>query len=128
MSQSHQNISASKRRILADLQTSRLQLSHHLHRTAQHLTPQAIVSRSIQKHRILWITGATLAGIAIVKLVFSGKTPKNMRDTTQNSAKTSGILALLASPFLGMARKAIFQQLSSTLPDLLKNIFPKSKL
>ncbi len=92
-----------KEQALQDLEAARVSLAHHATLVAEEWSPRAVIARSIGKHRALWIGGAALAGLALVKFVW----PNNQRDNLTATAKNRGLLALLLSPLLAMGRKSI---------------------
>ncbi|MFN0075057.1 MAG: hypothetical protein ACKVY0_01150 [Prosthecobacter sp.] len=92
-----------KEQALQDLEAARASLAHHATLAVEEWSPHALVARSIEKHRALWMGGAALAGLALIKLVW----PNNRRDNLVATAKNRGLLALLLSPLLALGRKSI---------------------
>ncbi|MGV3661201.1 MAG: hypothetical protein ACO1TE_13525 [Prosthecobacter sp.] len=96
-----------KQQALQDLEVARAALAHHAALAAKDWNPKAMISHSIERHRMLWIGGAALAGLAAVRLFFfSGGGANYRRDNLGPSAKKSGLLALLLTPLLAYGRKA----------------------
>lgn len=96
-----------KQQALKDLEGARAALAHHAGLAAKDWSPKAMISHSFQQHRMLWIGGAALAGLAAVRLLFiSGSGANYRRDNLGASAKRSGLLALLLTPLLAYGRKA----------------------
>ena len=97
-----------KQQALQDLEAARGALAHHASLAAKEWSPRAVITHSIQQHRVVWITGAAVAGLLAVRLIFSGGS-NNRRDNFEPSAKKSGLLALLLTPLLAYGRKAALQ-------------------
>lgn len=96
-----------KQQVLRDLEAARAALGHHASLAAKDWSPKAMISHSIQRHRLFWIGGAALAGLAAVRLLFISSSGANYRrDNLGPSAKKSGLLALLLTPLLAYGRKA----------------------
>lgn len=94
-----------KQQVLRELETARASLAHHATMAAQEWSPKAMISHSIQRHRGLWLGGAALVGLAVVRLFFSGGS-NSRRDNSGASATKGGLLALLLTPLLAYGRKA----------------------
>jgi len=94
-----------KQRVLRDLEVARASLAHHATQAAEEWTPRALISRSFEKHRSLWIGGMALAGLALTQLFRSG----GRRENFSTAAKNSGLFALLLGPFLALGRKALLE-------------------
>ena len=94
-----------KQRVLRDLEAARASLANHATQAAEEWTPRALMSRSFEKHRSLWIGGMALAGLALTQLLRSGGRRENFTAT----AKNSGLVALLLGPFLALGRKTLIE-------------------
>jgi hypothetical protein len=105
-----------KEQALQDLEAARASLAHHATLAAEEWTPRALITRSIEKHRALWIGGAALAGLALVKFAW----PNNQRDNFTTTAKNRGLVALLLSPLLALGRKSILNYGAQWFESYLK--------
>jgi hypothetical protein len=92
-----------KQRVLRDLEAARASLAHHATQAAEEWTPRALIMRSFEKHRSLWIGGMALAGLALTQLFRSG----GRRENFSVAAKNRGLFALLLGPFLSLGRKTL---------------------
>ncbi|HYF35552.1 MAG TPA: hypothetical protein VD994_09710 [Prosthecobacter sp.] len=88
-----------------DIEVARNALGEHLYQAAAEFNPRNIVSRSVSDHRWLWIGGAMLGGLALVRLLLPSRR-KIERDNNVSSATKSGLIALILAPMLGMVRRA----------------------
>jgi hypothetical protein len=102
-----------KQQAIADLTLARQHLGQQWLAVSELAHPSHLVQQSIKKHRLWWMSGALVCGFLGIRALLPRSKPKNRRDTHTKSAKTNGILALIASPLLGMARKAALSWLSS---------------
>lgn len=107
--------------ILKDLADARSRLGPQWHAAASSLSPSRFLHTSLQKHRLAWAAGAVVTGFLAVRLLLPSSRRKNERDTSGKSAKKSGFLALIASPFFGMARKAVLSFATRQLQLYLQN-------
>lgn len=96
-----------KQQVLRDLELARASLAHHAGLAAREWSPRAMLSQSLERHRMWWIGGAVVAGLAAVKLIFSGS--NNRRDIPGVAAKNRGLLAFLIAPLLAYGRKAAME-------------------
>lgn len=102
-----------KQLAIAELAAARANLGPQWNALAQQARPTHIIQQSVKNHRLWWIGGALVAGFVGIRAILPASNTKNRRDTSAKSAKTSGILALIASPILGMARKATLSWLAT---------------
>lgn len=107
MARQQQKSLTPKQQAVRDLEDARASLAHHATLAADEWSPRAVVARSMQKHRALWIGGAALAGLALIKIVWPGTESNNKRDNFISGAKNRGMLALLLSPIVAFGRKAV---------------------
>jgi hypothetical protein len=111
-----------KQQALADLDQARLGMVQHWHAAADEIRPVNLVQQSIRKHRIGWAVAAAVAGfIAVRTFLPSSRRNKNGRDSQPRSAKTSGLIALIASPLLGLARQAVMSNLTKYLQQFVQS-------
>ena len=110
-----------KQQAIADLEAARASLTPHWQAVAASTSPAALVRRSILQHQVAWAAGAVVAGLIAIRWLLPFKQRKNGRDTPIKSAKTGSILALLASPLLGMARKAALSYLTQHVQNYLQS-------
>ncbi len=95
-----------KQEALRDLEDARASLAHHATLAAEEWSPRAVIARSIEKHRVLWIGGAVVAGLGLMKLVWPATVPANKRDNFIAGAKNRGWIALLLSTLVAFGRKS----------------------
>ena len=95
-----------KQQALRDLEDARASLAHHAALAVEEWSPKALLTRSVEKHRALWFGAAAIAGMALLKFIWpvGGTNPK--QHSFLNSAKSSGMFALLLSPLIALARKS----------------------
>lgn len=106
MAGQHPQTVTPKQQALQDLEAARAGLAHHAALAARDWSPRAVISHSIERHRLVWLGGAALAGLVAVRLLlFSGRS-NSRRDNLDGSAKNRGLLALLLTPLLAYGRKA----------------------
>ncbi len=96
-----------KQRLLADLDAARAALGGQWRSATEWTRPAALLQTSLRRHRFWWAAGALVAGFAVVRALRRPSKRKNGRDTPAKSAKTGKMLALIATPLFGMARKAL---------------------
>lgn len=92
-----------KQQALRDLEDARVSLAHHATLAAAEWSPRAMVTRSFEKHRALWLGGATLAGLIVMRLAW----PSARADGGGSSSRGAGRawLPFLLSPVIGLVRK-----------------------
>ena len=95
-----------KQLALRDLEDARASLAHHASLAVEEWSPRALFTRSVEKHRALWIGGAAVAGLALIKLILSTGSQGGRHEGLLSSAKSRGWLALLLGPLLAFARKS----------------------
>lgn len=96
-----------KQQALRDLEDARASLAHHATLAAEEWSPRAMMARSMEKHRALWIGAAALAGLVLLKFVWPAGDSNNKRDNFITGAKNRGMFALLLSPLLAFGRKTV---------------------
>lgn len=107
MSHQPQESLTPKQQALHDLEEARGALAHHAGHVAEEWNPKAIVTRSVQKHRAVWLGAAVIAGAAVLKLVWPSGGAGHRHEPYLSESKSRGLLALLLSPLIGLARKSI---------------------
>ncbi|HEY1051100.1 MAG TPA: hypothetical protein VGE39_15125 [Prosthecobacter sp.] len=108
-----------KQLALKDLENARTLLGSHLHLASEEFNPKVIVSRSLRQHPWIWVAGAAVTGLLLVRTLMPSKTPKIERDNFGASATKGGLIALILSPVLGMARQAAWKYASQYLQSYL---------
>ena len=118
-----------KQQALRDLEDARASLAHHASHAVEEWSPKALITRSVEKHRALWIGAAAVAGLAVLKAVWPSRGTARHPEGSFSSAQRSGLFALLLSPLLGLARKSLMsygtqlfesylrQKISPNVPD-----------
>ena len=119
MARQQQDQLTPKQQVLQDLEEARAALAQHALLAAEEWSPRAVIARSMMKHRTLWIGGAALAGLALLKLLRPGHEPLNRRDNFLASAKNRGLLAMVLSPLVALGRKAILNHGAEWLESFL---------
>jgi hypothetical protein len=109
-----------KQQVLRDLENARASLAHHASLAAEEWSPRAVITRSIEKHRALWIGGAALAGLVLIKFVWPSGDSNNRRDNFSATAKNRGLFALLLGPLLALGRKTILDYGSQWFESYLR--------
>ncbi|MDZ4289703.1 MAG: hypothetical protein U0984_17185 [Prosthecobacter sp.] len=94
-----------KQQAIHDLEAARNALGEHLCQAAEELNPRTMVRRSMQEHRWMWMAAAGVAGLGLVRLLMPARR-KFERDNAAPSATKSGLIALILTAMLGMARRA----------------------
>ena len=110
-----------RQQALQDLAKARARLGPQWHDTAAQLSPSAMIQQSVTKHRAAWAVGALVTGFLAVRMLLPSSRRKNERDSLPNSAKKSGLIALIATPFLGMARKAVLSFITTQVQHFVQN-------
>jgi len=118
-----------KQQALRDLEDARASLAHHAAHAVEEWSPRAILTRSVEKHRAVWIGAAAIAGLALLKAVWPSGHSIHHPEGSLSGAKRSGLFALLLSPLLALARKSVMsygtqwfetylrQRISPNVPD-----------
>ncbi|MBN8419925.1 MAG: hypothetical protein J0L73_13485 [Verrucomicrobia bacterium] len=96
-----------KQQALHDLEEARGSLAYHASHAAEEWSPKAIITRSVHKHRALWIGGAAVAGLVLIKAVLPSRDSSRHHEASLSGAQRSGLFALLLSPLIGLARKSL---------------------
>lgn len=96
-----------KQQAVRDLEDARASLANHATLAADEWSPRAVVARSMERHRALWIGGAALAGLVLMKLVWPAGNANIKRDNIIADAKNRGLFALLLSPLVALGRKTV---------------------
>jgi hypothetical protein len=96
-----------KQQALRDLEEARGSLAYHASHAAEEWSPKALITRSVEKHRALWIGAASVAGLAVLKAVWPSRGAAQRHAGSLSGAQRSGLFALLLSPLLGLARKSL---------------------
>lgn len=109
-----------KQQALRDLEDARSSLAHHATLVAEEWSPRALLTRSIARHRTLWIGGAVLAGLALMKFAWPSGESNIRRDNFFAAAKNRGWFALLLSPLLALGRKAVLNYGSQMFESFLR--------
>ena len=95
-----------KQQALRDLEDARASLAHHAALAVEEWSPRALLTRSVEKHRVLWFGAAAVAGMALLKFIWPVGDSNPRKHPILDGAKTSGLFALLLSPLLALARKS----------------------
>src|SRR5689334_2411993 len=107
MARPHQERLTPKQQALRDLEDARASLAYHAAHAVEEWSPKAILTRSVEKHRALWIGAAAVAGLAVLKAVWPSHGARHHHEGSLSGAQRSGLFALLLSPLLGLARKSV---------------------
>lgn len=114
-----------KQQALQDLDRARTLLGSHLQRASAELNPRAVVERSLRRHPWAWAAAAGLAGLLVVRSLLPARASKFERDNLGASATKGGLIALILSPLLGMARQAALKQASHLFQTYLTQNFSR---
>jgi len=115
-----------KKRLLAELDRARLDLGVHARRASDQLSPTAIVERSVRKHRVAWIAGATVAGVLVLRLLMPSSSVKNERDKSAKSGTKGTLFRLLSDSLITMGRKAAVNYATRFFQNQFKQPFQAS--
>jgi len=119
MAQPHQEKLTPKQQALRDLEEARASLDWHATHAVEEWHPRTLLARSMEKNRLLWIGGAALAGLALVRFLrFSGST-NYKRDNLGATAKNHGWFALLLAPLFALGRKAVMNHAAQMFESYL---------
>lgn len=108
-----------KQRLVAEIDALRTRLVQQSHLLAEHARPASVIKRSLRTHSLWWTAGAVAAGFAALRFLLPNRPSKIRRDTEGKPAKKGKLLALLATPLLGMARKAVVSYATKQLQAYL---------
>ncbi|WP_395740239.1 hypothetical protein [Prosthecobacter sp.] len=95
-----------KQQALRDLEDARASLAYHASHAAEDWSPKAIFTRSVEKHRAVWLGAAALAGVALLKSLWPSGGGGSRHEGHFAGVKNRGLFALLLSPLLAFARKS----------------------
>ncbi len=110
-----------KQQALKDLDEARTLLGVHVHLASEEWNPRQLVRQSLQKHLWAWVSAAGVGGLILWRVLMPSRSTKFGRDISDTSAKKSGLIALLMTPMLGMARQAALKYGTSFLQTYLQN-------
>ncbi len=118
-----------KQQALRDLEDARASLAFHASHAVEEWSPKALFTRSVEKHRALWIGAAAVAGMAALKAIWPVRGTQRHAEGSLSGVERSGLFALLLSPLLALARKSVMnygtqlfetylrQKISPNVPD-----------
>ncbi len=109
-----------KQQALHDLEYARASLAHHASHAVEEWSPKAIITRSVEKHRALWMGGAAIAGLVVLKSIWPSEGARNTHESSFAGVKNRGWLALLLSPLLALARKSVLNYGSQLVETYLR--------
>lgn len=115
-----------RQQALHDLALARTALGPQWQSATAIMRPAALIQSSVQKHRIAWVAGALITGFVAVRLLLPSAKPKNERDSQPKVGKKLGIIALIASPLLGMARTAVLSLVTTQVQNYIANQHPQN--
>ncbi len=96
-----------KQAALRDLDLARGMLARSTVLVAEEYSPRAMMSRSIERHRVAWIAGAVFAGLVAIKVLLPAGRDAVRGDHGAVPNKTRGLLGLLMVPLMSFGRKAV---------------------
>ncbi|TDU69351.1 hypothetical protein EI77_03004 [Prosthecobacter fusiformis] len=114
-----------KQQALKDLDYARIQLSTHLQLAGEEFNPKFILTRSVRSHPFVWIGVAAAGGLLIVRFLMPPKHAKIERDNLTASATKSGLIALILTPVIAMARQTAWKYGSQFLQSYLTQHFSR---
>lgn len=106
MASQQQEQLTSKQQVLRELEVARASLGRHVTLAVKEWNPRTMLSHSLERHRTLWMGGAAVAGLFLVRFIFSSGRSNYGRDNLGGAAKNRGLMALLLTPLLAYGRKA----------------------
>jgi sensor c-di-GMP phosphodiesterase-like protein len=109
-----------KQQALHDLEEARASLAHHAAHAVEEWSPRAIFTRSVEKHRGVWIGAAVIAGLVVLKAIWPSKRSSQSSESSFAKARHSGWIALLLSPLIGLARKSAMNYGSQLVESYLR--------
>jgi hypothetical protein len=96
-----------KQLALRDLEVARATLARDASLAAEDYSPKALVARSFERYRLVWVAGAVLAGLVALRVVMPAARGSHAQGLSSRSGSSrSGWMALLAAPLLAAGRKA----------------------
>lgn len=114
-----------KQQALKDLDDARGLLVSHMQLAKNEFNPKLIVARSVKEHPLVWLGAAGMTGLLLVKALMPTRRPKIERDNSAASAKKGGLIALILSSVLVMARQAAWKYGSRYLQTYLTQHFSR---
>lgn len=115
-----------KQQALRDLEIARADLARSTVLLTDEWSPKAVISRSLEKYRGLWIGGAAVAGLAAMKwLLPSAADEKNTRRGGDES-RSGGLAGLLKLPLLFFGKKAVMNYGLNLVQSVLQRRAPES--
>lgn len=115
-----------KKRALVDLDRARLGLAVHSKRASEELSPAAIVERSVRKHRVAWIVGASVAGLVTLRFILPSSSAKNDRDKSAKSGTKGRLFRLLSDYVISAGRNAAVSYATQYFQNQFKQPFQAS--
>jgi hypothetical protein len=103
MARSQPATSDLKRQLVVELDRARLALAHQTQLAQTHLSPAALVQRSVQKHKVAWIITGVVAGAVVVRMLLP---PKFRSDKSSQSDKKRGVSGILRNIVFTVAQRA----------------------
>jgi hypothetical protein len=110
-----------KQQALKDLEEARSLLGVHVHLASAEWSPRELLRQAVQKHLWVWVSASGVGGLFLWQMLMPSRRTKIGRDISDSSAKKSGLIALLMSPMLGMARQTALKYGTSFLQSYLQN-------
>lgn len=113
-----------KQQALLDLEDVRAALARHASLAVEEWSPRAVLTRSFEKHAVLWISGAAVAGLILVRVV---RTPPMAReDISSSPTRNRSLLTLLLGPLYALVRKSAAGYASQWFQSYLQRHRPVS--
>ena len=94
-----------KAQILQELDSARAELGVHLRHATEEWSPAAVVRRSFERHRWVWLAGGAAAGLLLVRMLTLPAPGKFRRDNSGAPVKKSGLIWQILSPVAPLARQ-----------------------
>jgi hypothetical protein len=114
-----------KQQALKDLDRARSLLASHLHLAGEEFNPKSMVVRAVRKNPWPWTGAAALGGLLLVRYLLPPRGVKFERDNLDASAKKGGLIALILSPLLVMAKQSAWKYGSQYLQSYLTQHFSR---
>lgn len=104
-----------KQQALRDLELARHELARETGLVAEEWSPRAVMARSFERYRYIWIAGGVVAGLSAIKLLMPSGSSRDADEDDDleierpqpSRGLSSGLLGLLAGPLISMGRKAV---------------------